>query len=764
MRMLSRCSVAVRPCATNPSGRQANSASVITHLRGVARLLTPLLLAVIGFLMVSSKTALAGEFHPYISSIVQAGNPLEPLPEPWGLTFDSEGNLYVGINNGGTGFDIFNPANDWISHGGSEISEDRGLGVSDETGDVFAAAGNVPDVVAYIPNVKGKPEDGYVEKPGQTWAGATTAAGRFSSCCNIMVAVDNSATPQSGHVAGTGDVYVLSGGGVLSVIKPGPSGEEGELVQELAVPGFLNRDGLAVDALTGDVYVASHPRESLTGELIPASIVVFNDKGEEQPEVQLPARSEPIDVAVEESTGDLYVVNEATNAVEEFEPSGKSVGRSITETTKGTPFVPVAVAVGSNGDVYISDNQAKSVDIYGPLQKEIEVPIIKTGPAHEINKTAFELTGEVNPEGLTLSGCSFEYATAEEYKTRTKDKIEPPYSNAQGCRGSLPTGSTPVPVSAELDDLEPHTIYHFRLGATGSFPTTYGEDEAFETPPAPPVIESTSAAPGPSPRKAELLSGVVDPKNSAIASYYFSYITQADYESGYSRTLTPTAEGGSGPTGETLGPTQISGLQSGTTYRYKLVVVNQFGEKETGPEQTFTTASPTPPLVSAGQTGEVTQTTAVVSDTIDPQELQTSYELELGTDTTYSGGRIFGTLAPGEEAITLDLGDLAPGTTYHYRILATNEDGTTEGPDQSFTTAPVSSPFTQPLAPPLIATPSSIVFPTAKGTVYTAKPLTNAQKLAKALKACKHDKKKSKRQRCEKQAHKKYPVAKKGKK
>ncbi len=642
-----------------------------------------------GFLMVSSKTALAGEFHPYISSIVQAGNPLEPLPEPWGLTFDSEGNLYVGINDGGTGFDIFNPANDWISHGGSEISEDRGLGVSDETGDVFAAAGNVPDVVAYIPNVKGKPEDGYVEKPGQTWAGATTAAGRFATCCNIMVAVDNSATPQSGHVAGTGDVYVLSGGGVLSVIKPGPSGEEGELVQELAVPGFLNRDGLAVDALTGDVYVASHPRESLTGELIPASIVVFNDKGEEQPEVQLPARSEPIDVAVEESTGDLYVVNEATNAVEEFEPSGKSVGRSITETTKGTPFVPVAVAVGSNGDVYISDRatQAKSVDIYGPLQKEIEVPIIKTGPAHEINKTAFELTGEVNPEGLTLSGCSFEYATAEEYKTRTKDKIEPPYSNAQGCRGSLPTGSTPVPVSAELDDLEPHTIYHFRLGATGSFPTTYGEDEAFETPPAPPVIESTSAAPGPSPRKAELLSGVVDPKNSAIASYYFSYITQAEYESRDERTLSPKAEGGSPPTkGETLGPTQISGLQSGTTYRYKLVVVNQFGEKETGPEQTFTTASPTPPLVSAGQTGEVTQTTAVVSDTIDPQELQTSYELELGTDTTYSGGRIFGTLAPGEEAITLDLGDLAPGTTYHYRILATNEDGTTEGPDQSFTT------------------------------------------------------------------------------
>ena len=37
-----------------------------------------------------------------------------------------------------------------------------------------------------------------------------------------------------------------------------------------------------------------------------------------------------------------------------------------------------------------------------------------------------------------------------------------------------------------------------------------------------------------------------------------------------------------------------------------------------------------------------------------------------------------------------------------------------------------------------------------------AKPLTRAQKLSKALKACKADKKKSKRVACEKLARKKY--------
>jgi hypothetical protein len=38
------------------------------------------------------------------------------------------------------------------------------------------------------------------------------------------------------------------------------------------------------------------------------------------------------------------------------------------------------------------------------------------------------------------------------------------------------------------------------------------------------------------------------------------------------------------------------------------------------------------------------------------------------------------------------LGGLAPGTTYHFRLVAQDPDGTLYGPDQQFTTAPASSP------------------------------------------------------------------------
>jgi hypothetical protein len=66
----------------------------------------------------------------------------------------------------------------------------------------------------------------------------------------------------------------------------------------------------------------------------------------------------------------------------------------------------------------------------------------------------------------------------------------------------------------------------------------------------------------------------------------------------------------------------------------------------------------------------------------------------------------------------------------------------------------------QPFTLPLIATPA-IAFPKEEaGSGTTA--LTNKQKLAEALKACRK-KSKSKRAACEKRAHKKYGAKKKHK-
>ena len=53
----------------------------------------------------------------------------------------------------------------------------------------------------------------------------------------------------------------------------------------------------------------------------------------------------------------------------------------------------------------------------------------------------------------------------------------------------------------------------------------------------------------------------------------------------------------------------------------------------------------------------------------------------------------------------LDLAQLAPGVTYHYRLLATNADGTNAGADQVFITQEAPSVIAQPASPVLVVPP-----------------------------------------------------------
>jgi hypothetical protein len=66
-----------------------------------------------------------------------------------------------------------------------------------------------------------------------------------------------------------------------------------------------------------------------------------------------------------------------------------------------------------------------------------------------------------------------------------------------------------------------------------------------------------------------------------------------------------------------------------------------------------------------------------------------------------------------------------------------------------------------PSVPPVFGTPASATFNgpgnVVPEPVVKVKPLTRAQKLAKALKACRTKRNKHKRLACEKQARKRYP-------
>jgi len=94
---------------------------------------------------------------------------------------------------------------------------------------------------------------------------------------------------------------------------------------------------------------------------------------------------------------------------------------------------------------------------------------------------------------------------------------------------------------------------------------------------------------------------------------------------------------------------------------------------------------------TAGATG-VGPTTATIAGTIDPEGVVgTRSHFEYGTDTNYGNVTPDVSVGSGSAPVAASesLADLAPGTTYHFRLVGSNPQGSLVGPDRTFTTDPV---------------------------------------------------------------------------
>jgi hypothetical protein len=85
----------------------------------------------------------------------------------------------------------------------------------------------------------------------------------------------------------------------------------------------------------------------------------------------------------------------------------------------------------------------------------------------------------------------------------------------------------------------------------------------------------------------------------------------------------------------------------------------------------------------------ITTTSARVSGIIDPHGAMTTYAFEYGASTEYDEGTPLSDLpeTSGPQTVSATLVGLRPATTYHFRLDAYNSVGTTNGADQTFTTA-----------------------------------------------------------------------------
>lgn len=612
--------------------------------------------------------------HKLISQITEvpasSGAPLPgPITAPSAMTVDA-GNLWVAEHVEGTSnfrVDEFDAAT------GAFIAQlpqqaptleylDNGVAVGHATGEteLYVGADAYP---------AGNPEGAVAvfgtngERQG-IWEGADTPAGNFScfQCSGSGdVAVDNS-TSLSDWAAG--DVYVSSPEQrLVDVFKPEAHGKDKYVTQIVGTSPtepFTSVDGIAIDEVNGDLLVNTGFavdifKPTILGEYefahqitgIPGRAFIDTGQG-----------VGAIAAVGGEANGDIYLTT--GESVVQFDSEGAYLGQFTPPSSSSFSLEGLAVDPVT-GRVYVGEREV-GVDVFS---SSLVIPDSKTEAAVDVHAGAATLAGVVDPDGIQVEDCHFEYGTTTSYGRSVPCGQTP---------GEIGAGNGPVSVSADVSGLTPGTVYHFRLSSSNANGVNVGLERLV----GPPSVDAEAASEVA--QQAATIQAQVNP-DGVETSYRFEYGTSTAY--GTSVPL-PPADIGKGEADVSL-DAELAELQAGVTYHYRVVAANAAGTT-TGADEQFTSVPPA--RIDAVTISNVLGSSASVHAEINPLGTDTEYRIEYGTTTSY------GTSIPAPDAdigagtsdvaITQQLTSLQPNTTYHVRLVAHNSLGVERSADHTF--------------------------------------------------------------------------------
>jgi hypothetical protein len=386
--------------------------------------------------------------------------------------------------------------------------------------------------------------------------------------------------PDGVAVDPSGDVFVASTEGgsqgfTGSITEFDPAGNQ---VLHLST-GSLGAPGAVALAPNGDLivelYTPEYGEKETTG-----GIYVFRANGAGEIEagaqptklLSVPSRG----IAVDPVNGSL-LVSRGTSVAEynlgEFERLGSFGAHQLIESTR------VAVN-GSTGDIYVAqtglDNStppryAAVVDQYGGQDL---LPDVSTLAPTNRTTTGATLNGMVNPRGLELQGCQFEYGPTV------------PYGHTVACSESpqgIGSGEVPVPVHADVTGLQIGKHYHFRLAVTvelsdGSAAPSESEDGVFSA--AGPLIAETKVSQVYD--TSATVQAALNP-NGEETSVFVEYLPESAFNisgwNGAGVALATPRSVGSGSS-DVVVAEDLLGLSPLTSYRFRFVGQNGGGVAE----------------------------------------------------------------------------------------------------------------------------------------------------------------------------------------
>ena len=302
-----------------------------------------------------------------------------------------------------------------------------------------------------------------------------------------------------------------------------------------------------------------------------------------------------------------------------------------------------------------------------------QAPTVTIDEASQVTGASAMISGTVNPNGLT-TWAWFRWGTSTSY-------------NQTNFAYRLPASGTTLAVSNLLSFLSTNTTYHYQLVATNGAGQTFSPDMTVTTSsyvPTPvvdinPAINITDGS--------ATITGTVDPNGYPVSVYAFWWYVATNggpvttFENSEMFQTLP-AENGAVPVRVT-----VTNLMSNTAYHCQLSAINSINVVANSTNVGFTTLFA--PMAITGPAADIAVDSVTMLGTLNPNGFDTAYYFEYGTSTAY--GQTTVPLSVSAQNTPVDVwrapAGLNPGTTYHYRLVATNSTGIYFGGDMSFTTA-----------------------------------------------------------------------------
>jgi len=476
-------------------------------------------------------------------------------------------------------------------------------------------------------------------------------------------------------------------------------------------PGAEGPGAVAVDQGTNDVYVAEYD-----GFPHRARIERFDENGapaefsalgsNEISDFAIYSGEAIGEIAVDSTSHDFYVADYLNHVIKAFKQSGEP--KEFTAGPgSGSSELPdfsevCGVAVDSNGDIYMGD-YGTGVHVYAPDGEEVtsfEAPeacnvavdsqgnvyvaryvfgktgVAKFAPSQFPVTASTTYTSEGDVTGVAAYALAVDPENDDLYvDTAAKVKVfdssgAPLYEFGSGITGSEGIAVDDASGKAYAADRSGLTVQVY--GPPVHLPDATTEDAT--------AVLSTSA----------LLHGTVGASGGPSTTCEFQYTTKAKFQSeGFTGASTVPCSPAGPFTGESHSAVtgEATGLTPGVDYRFRLAATNSLGTSF-GTVDIFHT--PVKPLIESVSVEGVGTDNADLSAVINPKGGPTTYKVEFGTTSAY--GQSSPTAVVGSEGdesphtVSVHVAGLTSGTAYHFRFVATNGAGTTEGVDTPFAT------------------------------------------------------------------------------